>query len=178
MMKWLDDLIQQCDEYIKSNPTLSAIIIGIVANILTSLVKQTWATTLTASRFLSRYASNKLLEHGIKGYELQLSEIETYREDKAKVLAKYISYLYEYFLYCLFFVVGRQVIINFFDNPNAIYGFYGAGANVMFRVFFGTYVHLGTLDKLVNRIDKYEENTKSILSRLKNQKTRSLIQSQ
>ena len=170
MVELFSKLVKYCDDFIRDHPFLSVIAFGVLTNLLTDIVKSAFAKSVTGSVIISKIISSKLLDRGIKGYELQLEEIKSYRENPLEVISRYLSYLYQNFVYFVFIATALYILLNFFNDIVHVYSFYGASVAMIFRIVIGTVVYSTALDNLLYHIDKYENKTRKILERLRSQR--------
>jgi hypothetical protein len=120
---FLKNIVEYCNNYIKENPFLSVIVFGVLTNFLTDLVKIAFARSVTGSIIISKYLSRRLIVNGIKGYKLQLADIEEYKNDPLKKTAEYVVYLYDNFFMFILIAITLYIFINFFYDRNALFGF-------------------------------------------------------
>jgi hypothetical protein len=163
---FLKNIVEYCNNYIKENPFLSVIVFGVLTNFLTDLVKIAFARSVTGSIIISRYLSKRLVINGIKGYKLQLVDIEEYKDDPLKKTAEYVVHLYDSFFMFILIAITLYIFINFFYDRNTLFAFYGASSNVMFRLVFGTALRASTFRSLVFNLSKYEDSTRKTIQRL------------
>lgn len=157
-------MIEFGDKFITNHPLVSMILFGILTNLLTDLIKYSFAKTISNSKLAGKRLSKKLVRIAISGYESEYNEVKRFRENRSHELEIYGNNLAN-IIYVLIFMFGSYFFIEEMNIPIKA-AYYAIAGNRIFQVLIIIYTHR----RVVNRekyFDKYEAEINSKIFNLK-----------
>jgi len=166
-------LIDNLNDFAKENTFLSLIILAIIGNLATDLVKNVFINLIYRNsirliskgrKAISNSAKNNI-NFLIRHYENNLASVESIKNQNKTVIIKLLEDVY-FNLSLLLILVVILLIIYKVSNPTMFYGLLGGGAITLFRLIYNS-VHTMSLFRQARNYEQYRITITKKISSLK-----------
>jgi len=166
-----EQIINHLDSFARENTFLSIVLLAIIANLLTGLIKKIFRQIFLYTLNRIKTSGKKLSECSYKNtaylkkhYIEEIKLVEELKKSKPKIIGKLLEDMYSNFVFIIVFIV-LYFLVKLFDSPYFFYGLFGASSTMLFKSVYLIYYNTRLFEKAQN-FDSYKQKTEKRIEKI------------